>query len=354
MSGRLVTWTVLGLTSLALVYGCYLMLRPFFSELFLALVLTIVFYPAYEWVLRKTNRPVLTASICTLATGILFLLPVSILGLAIVREMSTAAAAVGHSIGPSGSFEWFDRATAFISTQIGVDPGQIKEFIQNRISGFSSGLLSNAASGIQGVGSWLVASLTTLVTMFFLFCGGASLLQQSKAWLPIPHHMVDGLIAETRKLMFANVYGVAAVCLAQGVLTAVGFWFCGLPSAVFWGTIAALFSILPVAGAAIVWLPAVIYLAATGAYTTAGIMLVWGILVVSMADNVVRPIVLSESSQMNTGVMFFALFGGMEAFGLIGIFAGPIVFSLAIAVLRLFRESSMALGLKSEKESVVL
>lgn len=352
MNARLVTWSVLAVCSLALLYGCYLVLRSFFSELFLALVLTIVFYPVYEWLLRKTGRPTLSAWICTLASAFLFLLPVSAVGIAIIREMSHATAAVSAAIGPSGHFQWFDQAIALISSQVGWDPDQTKSFLQERLSGFSAGLVSNAVSSIQSLGSWVFSSITTLVTMFFLFNTGANLLRHSKSWIPLPPHMIDSLFSETRQLMFANVYGVLAVALAQGGLTSIGFWFCGLPSAIFWGAIAALFSVVPVVGAGLVWLPAVLYLASTGDFTKAGILLAWGTLVISMADNVIRPIVLSGASQMHTGVMFFALLGGIEAFGLIGVFAGPIVFSLAISFIRLLRVSSTALGIKSEEESL--
>ena len=352
MNARLVTWLVLAVCSLLLLYGCYLVLQSFFSELFLALVLTIVFYPAYEWVARKTASPILSAWICTLATTLLFLLPVSAVGVAIVREMSHATATVSAAIGPAGHLEWFDQTVIFISSQVGWEPDQTKLFLQDRLSGFSANLVSNAFKSIQGFGSWVLSSITTLVTMYFLFCTGSTLVRHSKNWVPLPPHMVDSLFAETRQLMFANVYGVLAVALAQGSLTSIGFWFCGLPSVIFWGAIAALFSVVPVVGAGLVWLPAVLYLASTGDFTKAGILLAWGVLVISLADNVIRPIVLSEGCQMHTGVMFFALLGGIEAFGLIGVFAGPIVFSLAIAFMKLLRESSRSLGLKSEEESL--
>jgi len=153
-------------------------------------------------------------------------------------------------------------------------------------------------------------------------------------------------------LMFANVYGVLAVALAQGALTTVGFWMTGLPSGIFWGSLAALLSVLPFIGAGLIWIPAVIYLASIGALAKAGILLAWGLLVVSMADNVIRPIVLSESARMNTAIMFFALLGGIDAFGLVGLFAGPIVFSLAIAVAKLLKEYSTVVGLNSESESI--
>lgn len=353
MNSRLVTWVVLCVLSLVLAYGCYLVLRPFFSEIFLALVLSIVFYPAYDWMARKTGKPGLSAWVCTLATGVLFLFPVTLFGVAISQEARHAMDAVSAAMSPSGSFEWFDRTIAMISSKLGWDDNQTRDFLQTRLSAFSASLLSNAVKSLQGLGSWLFSSVVTLITMFFLFRGGAALLEESKAWVPLPPRMMDELYAETRKLMFANVYGVVAVALAQGALTTVGFWITGLPSGIFWGTLAAMLSILPFIGAGLVWIPAVLYLASTGDYTRAGVLLAWGVLIISMADNVIRPIVLSESARMNTAIMFFALLGGIDAFGLIGLFAGPIVFSLAIAVVTLLREYSNAITIPPESESPV-
>lgn len=351
MTPRHITWTVLALLSLLLVYGCYLVMQPFFSEVFLAIVLSIVFYPAYSWLVSKTGRPTLSAWLCTIATGLLFLFPLTMLGVVISREMKHAMDTFSAAIGPTGNVEWFDRSIAYLGNQLGWDAQQTKDFLQSRLAGLSSSILSNALRSIQGLGSWIFSSMTTLVTMFFLFRGGSAMLEESKSWVPLPAHMLDSLFAETRVLMFANVYGVIAVALAQGILTGLGFWFTGLPSAAFWGAVAAIFSILPLVGAGIVWLPGVLYLASTGNMTQAGILLVWSLLIVSMADNVIRPIVLSESAQMNTAVMFFALLGGIEAFGLVGLFAGPIVFSLAIAVIKLLREYSNLLGAHTEIES---
>jgi predicted PurR-regulated permease PerM len=351
LNSRLITWIVLALFGIALAYGCYLVLRPFFSEVFLAVVLSIVFYPAYKLLEAKTNRPTLSAWICTIGTGILFLFPVTMLGFAISQETKHAIDALNGAIGPSGSLEWFDRAIAFVSDKLGWESTQTKEFLQTRLSSFSASILSNAVKSLQGLGSWLFSSIITLVTMFFMFRGGAGLLEESKSWVPLPPEMMDKLFAETRILMFANVYGVVAVALAQGGLTTIGFWLVGLPSGLFWGSIAALLSVLPLIGAGLVWLPGVIYLATTGDFTRAGVLLAWGVLIISMADNVIRPIVLSERAQMNTAIMFFALLGGIDAFGLVGLFAGPIVFSLAIAVVKLLREYSGALGINSVPES---
>ena len=348
MNSRITTWIVLAILLLKLGYGCFLLLQPFFSEIFLALVLVIVFYPVYSWLERKTGRPNLASWICTLGTGILFLVPVTILGVVISQEMKHALDAISSP----ESLERFDRAVQFFSAKLGWDSAKTNEFIQSRLSGLSSSLLSNALKSIQGLGSWVFSSVVTLTTMFFLFRGGRLLMDQSKHWIPLPTAMVNGLFEETRRLMFANVYGVLAVALAQGALTTVGFWMTGLPSGIFWGSLAALLSVLPFIGAGLIWIPAVIYLASIGALTKAGILLAWGLLVVSMADNVIRPIVLSESARMNTAIMIFALLGGIDAFGLVGLFAGPIVISLAIAVAKLLKEYSTVVGLNSESESI--
>lgn len=350
MNSRMLTWVVLAILCLLLGYGCYLILQPFLGELFLALVLAIVIYPAYSWLERKTKRPTLAASVTTLATGLLFLLPVSIMGVIISQEIRAAIDAFNSAIGSTGSLEWFENAITFVSGKLGWDNAQTKEFLQTRIEWIGSTVLSNAVKSLQGLGSWIFSSVIALVTLFFLFRGGAGVVEQSKSWVPLPPRMLDELYSEIRVLMFANVYGVLAVAVVQGGLTGIGFWFSGLASPVFWGFVAGLLSVLPFIGSAFVWGPAVLYLFSTGATTSAIILLVYGFLIVSNADNVIRPIILSESAKMNAGVMFFALLGGMQAFGLIGLFAGPLVLSMAIAVARLLREYASAVQ-SSESES---
>ncbi|WP_031500334.1 AI-2E family transporter [Bryobacter aggregatus] len=350
--GRSLTWIVLVVLSALLAYGCFLVLRPFFAEIFLATVLAIVFFPIHSWLVRKTKSDNLAAWISTLGAGLLFLFPLTMLGIVLSREARHAVDAMSAAIGPSGSLEWFDRAVNFLSDQLGWDPAQTQDFLKSKLSGIGSSLLSNAVKSLQGLGSWLFSSITTLVTMFFLFRGGSKFLEESKSWVPLPPDMMDILFAETRLQIFANVYGVISVAVAQGTLTAIGFALCGLPSAILWGAMAALFSVVPVVGAALVWVPGVLYLAASGTLGKAGLLLIWGTLLISMADNVIRPIVLSEKAQMNTAVMFFALLGGIDAFGLVGLFAGPIVFSLALAVIKLLREHSSALGMNVEVEGI--
>ncbi len=303
-------------------------------------VLAIVFYPAHRWLLRKTGHEALTVWISTLLVGLLFLLPMGLFGLVLAREAKHAYDLVSQSLGPSGGMEWWGALIDRLSQLVGIERAQLDEMLVGRLQGIANSAVGNALKSIQGVGSWIASSVITLVTLFFMLDGGRRILDTLKEWSPLPGEMVEELFAEVEKLIFANVYGVLSVALAQGSLTGIGFWFLGLPSAIFWGAVAAVLSVLPFFGAGLVWVPAALYLFGTGQYMKGGILLAWGALVVSMADNIIRPLVLSERVQMNASIMFFALLGGVQAFGLLGLFAGPIFFSLALAVLRLLRRES--------------
>jgi predicted PurR-regulated permease PerM len=324
----------------ALLYGCAKVLAPFWTELFLALILTVVFYPLERWLTAKLKRRTLSVWLTTLAVGVLFLLPVSLFGLVLVREGKAAYDAIAGSVGPSGGFEFWGAIADRISALIGLQRQELDEFLWGRLQSFGGSALSNVLKSLQGVGSWVLSSVIALITFFFLLDGGPDILRTLKEWSPLQPEVMDELFAEIEKLIYANIYGVLGVALAQGGLVSVGFWFSGLGSGFFWGAVAGVMSVLPFIGAGFVWIPAVIYLAVQGASTKAILLALWGLLVVSNADNVVRPIVLSGKAQMNTGIMLFALLGGIQAFGLIGLFAGPIVFSLAIAVMRIWKRQT--------------
>ena len=137
------------------------------------------------------------------------------------------------------------------------------------------------------------------------------------------------------------MYGVVAVALAQGTLGAIGYAIAGLPSVVIWSVATALMSMIPLAGAASVWAIASIYLLAIGSWGKAIFMVAWGAGVISTADNIVRPLVLSGRVKLHTLLIFFSLLGGVKAFGIIGLFVGPIIVSVAMALLKILQEERL-------------
>lgn len=338
MKSKWVGWWVLALLGAFLLYGSYLVLSPFFGPIFMAVILAVVLHPMHHWLLLKTRRPLLTAWLSTLATGLLFLLPLSLLGTALAGEVSRGMNLLTHA-----DLSWLDVVFGWVEKYSGIAAEEAKMMLVARLREAGGSLALNGVRALQGVGSWLLDSVVSLTTVFFLFLGGRDLLEDSKGWIPLRPELIDELYRETRLVLFANVYGVVAVAVAQGGLTGLGLLFAGLPSPFFWGTIAAGLSVLPFIGAGLVWGAGALYLLAVGSYLKASLLALWGVLVVSMADNVIRTLVLSGGSNMNAAVIFFALLGGIDAFGLIGLFVGPLVFALAITVMKLLRQESQRL-----------
>jgi predicted PurR-regulated permease PerM len=138
------------------------------------------------------------------------------------------------------------------------------------------------------------------------------------------------------------VYGGLVVAAVQGALTGLALWVFGVPSPVLWGVVASFFALLPLVGTAVVWVPASIYLIATGSWIKGLILAAWGAFVVGTIDNVLRPYLISGRVQMHTLLIFFAVFGGVKVFGFLGLFIGPVVLAVTITLLSMLRDESRA------------
>ena len=150
--------------------------------------------------------------------------------------------------------------------------------------------------------------------------------------------------------MRALVYGTGLTALIQGALVGIAFLIVGLPSALVFGVIAALAALLPFGGTALVWIPAAIVLAAQGRWGATIFMVLWGALLVSLVDNIVRPMLVSGRAPVGTLTVFVGVLGGIAAFGAIGLFLGPVVLALIIALLQFAIEQRRAEEAKKAEE----
>ena len=179
-----------------------------------------------------------------------------------------------------------------------------------------------------------------LFILFFLFREGSAVALRAAALLPVEREHMDRLFGRIRDSIFANLYGIVAVALVQGLLTGVAFAFLGIPSPILFGIVAAVFSLLPVVGPSLVWLPASVFLFATGHWIKALLLLTWGTIVVGTADNIIRPLVIMGRVKLHPLILLFALIGGVQQFGFIGLFIGPVVMSLVLALLEMLQEQA--------------
>jgi predicted PurR-regulated permease PerM len=177
-----------------------------------------------------------------------------------------------------------------------------------------------------------------LFLLFFLLRDGRQMLDRVVRLVPMEPQRRSELLKLIVDTTRAVIYGEVLTALAQGTLVGIGFAIAGLSSAVVFGVLAAVLALLPVGGAAFVWVPAVVFLAATSQWGWALFMLVWG-LVVSVADNLMRPLLISSRAPVSTLAIFVGVIGGISAFGMIGVIIGPVLLTVIAALLRFLDET---------------
>jgi predicted PurR-regulated permease PerM len=167
-------------------------------------------------------------------------------------------------------------------------------------------------------------------------------LRRAAVVLPLRPDQVRRLFARVKETLRAIVYGTLAMAAIQGTLTGLAFWFLGLTSPIVWGLLASLLAVLPIVGTTLVWLPATCMLLLSGHWIKGVILLIWGIAVVHPVDNVLRPYLIGERVKLSTLYVFFALLGGLKTFGGLGVFVGPLILAVTVALFRFLREEERA------------
>jgi predicted PurR-regulated permease PerM len=191
----------------------------------------------------------------------------------------------------------------------------------------------------------MVQVFFVLFTLYYLLRDSEVIMPAIRRSLPLTEGQADVIFERTGEVISASVNGVLVISAIQGLLGMIAFYALELPSALLWGVIMFLLSTIPMAGSAIVWAPAAIYLFATGHWIKAALLVAWGALVIGMIDNVLRPRLVGKRAKLHELIIFFSVLGGLQVFGVLGLFVGPVVAAIALALVEVFQRSE-----KSEVE----
>lgn len=205
-----------------------------------------------------------------------------------------------------------------------------------------AGFLQNLSKGVlQWTGSFIFQAFIALMTTFFMIRDGESAVGYIKDFIPLPREAREHFVDNTAKIMNSVAYGVILTVMFQAMLGGLGWAVAGLPKAFLAAAAMFVFGMFPM-GTAMVWLPGSIYLIATGSTGWGVALLVWGVVVVSSIDNVLRPIFIGSGSSLPTLALIIGLTGGIAAWGLLGVFLGPLTIALLLSVLDLYRSELRA------------
>ena len=312
---------------------------PFLKPLLLGAMLAGLCRPLYSWVKRLVHgRRSLAATLTLVILFILVAGPISaFVGVVVAQAIHVSDQAipwVQQHFGAASTFnvhDWLVQRFPALATYV-PEQAQILESLGRVAKGVGSFLVVGATQLTAGTAGFLLDLFVMLYAMFFFFRDGPRIIEKIFYYMPLTSKDEELLLERLTSVTRATIKGTLVIGIIQGTLAGLGFWVAGIDGAAFWGTIMTVLSVVPGIGAALIWVPAVIYLFITGQTLTAVLLLAWCAAVVGTIDNILRPALVGKDAKMPDLLILIGTLGGLFLFGPIGFIVGPIVCGLFLTV----------------------
>ncbi|MBF0257737.1 MAG: AI-2E family transporter [Desulfamplus sp.] len=323
---------------------CWKMMQSYMDPLIIAVILSVLTHPIYEWIrLKCNNRKNLAAFISSVLLIMVIIIPLFLIFSAVIRQGIISVSAINRWIA-DGNIErvaqtpMISHALALLREQMdgtlfkGVD----FQSLMITVSSYTGELLMNQSK-------FIISNISSVTAKFFLmtFIFFFVIQDQKKIFdyifhlspLSSTHEKI--LIEKIKAVAKSALLGTLVTAISQGTAGGIAFAICGLPG-FFWGAVMAFASLIPFVGTSLIWGPAVIWLFLSGSWPYALFLTIWSVFVVGTIDNVVRPLFMKGSAGMGTLLIFFSIIGGLNYFGITGLLYGPMIFGLTIVLLYIY------------------
>lgn len=330
----------------------YQILEPFVDSLVTAAVLAVALLPLHRALTRFFRGRTMAAAVSTLLGIALIVIPLGFLAYSLSGEVSglykhmKVKSAEGGGWGPFFT-QIIEPPLDVVSGRLPISKENLRKEIVQRVGEVSGWMVAKTSSAVGGFTATTINMALAVVILFFFLRDGDALIRHVTGLLPLTLKQSDRLVLAVAQTIVANVHGVLAVAAVQGTLLFLGFWMFGVASPLLWAMMGAFLSMIPIVGAAAVWVPVCLTLLFSGEMGKGIGLAAWCIVIVANSDNIVRPLVVGSRVRQHPMLVFFAMIGGIRAFGILGLLLGPIVLATTMATIDLLREE---LGLKSMAE----
>lgn len=338
---------LLGAAGLAIVaLLVYRIIEPFLGPIAWALFLGFLLQPAQERLTRLLRgRESISAFTLTMLVLVLFLGPLTALAIAFARQAAELAGRLqvwlagqrDTTLTSMDQFAVVGRVLQWLDENLHISATQIQTWAVDGGKMLFQELASYGGIAFMGAVGTVLAFTVMLFILFFIVRDGRAIARTGLALVPLPAERREALAERLASVTRAVVQGTALTSMVQGLLLGIGFAIVGMPAPVVFGVLAAVLSVVPFGGTALVWVPALATLLIQGRYGQAAGIVVIGV-IVSTVDNFLKPFLISGRSPLPTVAVFIGVLGGLAAFGLIGLFVGPVVIALVLALLEFARE----------------
>lgn len=320
---------------LGLLYLLYLVIEPFLSPLIWAAVLAVFFFPAHRRLRDRVRSPSLSALLSVIAVALLLVVPVVMLTPAFVGQTAQVISDL-----PLGEIvDRVERGLEFLSARLPPSVGNIDKTLEEGVSAASKKVGGWSAKVVGNFALFILDFVVLLLALYYLFRDGPHLVELLRDVSPFGGERHDVMMKQAMDMITVTISSSFVVAAVQGALGGMAFAVLSLPSPVFWGVVTALMAFLPFVGAWMIWMPAGVALLLQGQTGRGIALLVMGAVLVSLVDNILRPILIADRSRLNGLLVFISVLGGIQTFGLLGIVLGPLIMATAVGLLKGYQES---------------
>ncbi len=327
---------------LGLLFGviilAFFVFLPFLASIVISVTFAIVLRPVYlkleHWLGGRKNSAAFLTVILVL---LVLIIPLSVFGMRLFNDAASLYARLSSLDNPSTALQSASNSLHSFASRFNVTLPDINvsEYVRRGVGWMLENVDSVFSGVINGIGFFILSLLG-----FFYFLRDGSKFKHALAGLtPLSPEYTKAIFEKLEVTVNSVVRGTLAIAVAQGILAGIGFWIFGVPSAIFWATIATVASLIPMIGNAIVMIPAILFLLLSGHPLAALGLALWSLLVVGLIDNAMRPFLLERSVKIHPFLILLSVLGGFSLFGAIGFLMGPLVLSLLFALLEIYAKT---------------
>ncbi|MDP3427962.1 MAG: AI-2E family transporter [Humidesulfovibrio sp.] len=344
-SSKIFSYFMLFFLVVALILG-FVLVEPFVHTIIISAVLSIIFSPLNVRIsARLGERANLAAGITVAIVVFAIILPTAFLGWGLVSHGLESVQTVTMWMDKVGSTNflrdnrlepyllWLREKMPFLA----LDEATIQAKVLQYARGLAQSMFDASATIVGDAAKMLLRFFLMIFMLFYFLREGRAMVLKLKYLAPLPTHQEDVIIDSLQRVARAVLFGSLFIAMLQGLAGALGLFIVGVPP-LFWGTMMGLAALIPVIGTGLVWVPVSAYLYFFVSPGTATFFLLWNILLVTSIDTVLRPMLMRKAAQVSPFYIFFAILGGIHAFGALGIFYGPLILSFLMVMLKIYSE----------------
>lgn len=334
-----------------LAFLLYRILEPFLQPVAWAAIMALLLHPAQLRLTRLLRgRGGVAALLLTIAVLLLFVGPLSALALAFVTQAQELAATVttmmqklrGHTVTDLLAHPTLENLFTFLQRTTSMTAVELQGLALDSVRALLERLAGLGGTAFFGAVGTLISFTVMMFILFFGLRDGEAMARGAFDFVPLSDQRKRELALRMALVTRAVVLGTILTALVQGTLLGAGFAIAGLPAPVVFGVLGAVLSVVPFGGTALVWVPGAAYLLITGDFGHGLFLAAWGLLLVSSADNFLKPFLIGGQAEIPTLAIFIGVLGGLAAFGLVGMFLGPVVIALALTLLKFAADGGAA------------